>query len=105
MSLEILEVKNMIRHLHNDIENVKRSVAKLDHKVTGLAYLTSDASLLVVSKEAVENVVNPDSETYNVDELYSPIDEKDREEWEKIKQERKFTKYRDLQNTENQENE
>lgn len=94
MSLEILKLERMLRHLHNDIELVKRSVAKLDHKVNGLAYLISDASSLIISKEAVESVIHP--KTYNLDELYSPIDERDTIEWEKHINEEKRTDKNDM---------
>lgn len=81
-------VLDMLRHLHDDIEYVKRNVAVIDHKINGLTYLVDVASPMIVRKTLVENVVNPDTETLNLDELYSPIDEKDRGEWEKIKQEK-----------------
>lgn len=86
MSLETLEMLKMLRHLHNDIENVKRTLIVVEHKVNGLAYLIGDTRKLV-SKGAVESVISPDP-GFSLDDIYSPIDEQDRIEWnEHLKEE------------------
>lgn len=72
---EIEEIKDMIRHVHADVENMRRDVAVLMHKVDGVAFLHE------VTRRDVEEAIN--SFDVNLDEMYSPIDKKDREEWRK----------------------
>lgn len=76
------KIENMIRHLHTDLENMRRDMIMLMHKVDGIAFLHE------VSRNDIENMVNVFD--VNLDELYSPIDDKDREEWkEHLRKEKK----------------
>ena len=70
-SVEKLE--SLIKHVHNDVENMRRDVVMLMHKVDGIAFLHE------VTRRDVEEAIN--SFDVNLDELYSPIDAKDREGW------------------------
>lgn len=73
VSLE--KLVDMIRHVHADVENMRRDVAVLMHKVDGVAFLHE------VGRREVEDAINIFD--VNLDEIYSPIDAKDREEWRK----------------------
>jgi len=71
--LDVETIKEMLRHLHNDVENIRRDLVMVMHKVDGVAYLHE------VSRRSVEEAIN--NFDINLDELYSPIDAKDREGW------------------------
>lgn len=71
--LDVETIKEMLRHLHNDIENIRRDLVMVMHKVDGVAYLHE------VSRRSVEEAIN--NFDINLDELYSPIDSKDKEKW------------------------
>ncbi len=73
--VSIEKLVDMIYHLHNDVENIKRDLVMVIHKVDGVAALHE------VSRREVEDMMNIFD--INLDELYSPIDTKDREEWRK----------------------
>ena len=72
--LDVETIKEMLRHLHNDVENIRRDLVMVMHKVDGVAYLHE------VSRRSVEEAIN--NFDINLDELYSPIDIKDKKEWE-----------------------
>jgi uncharacterized protein YpiB (UPF0302 family) len=73
--LNIEKLVDMIRHIHNDVENIRRDLVMVMHKVDGVAFLHE------VGRREIEDAIN--SFDINLDELYSPIDQKDREEWRK----------------------
>ncbi len=73
--LDVEKLVNIIRHVHNDVENIRRDIVILMHKVDGIAFLHE------VTRRDVEEAINIFD--VNLDEMYSPIDAKDREEWKK----------------------
>lgn len=73
--MDIEKLVDMLRHIHSDVENMRRDVAVLMHKVDGVAFLHE------ISRHSVEEAINVFD--VNLDEIYSPIDKKDREEWHK----------------------
>lgn len=82
-SEEIKELKALLRHLHNDVENIKRKQEVLEHKITNVAFLVYGCYKQEADEKGVDQAVNLDPECYsNLDELYSPIDNKDKQDWE-----------------------
>lgn len=73
--LNIEKLVDMIYHLHNDIENVRRDLVMVMHKVDGVAFLHERTT------REVEEAIN--SIDINLDEIYSPIDDIDRDTWKK----------------------
>lgn len=73
--VSIEKLVDMIRHVHCDVENMRRDVVMLMHKVDGLAFLHER------TRREVEEAINDFD--INLDDIYSPIDAKDREEWKK----------------------
>ena len=71
--LDVEVIKEMLRHLHNDVENIKRDLVMVMHKVDGVAYLHER------TRREVEEAIN--NFDIDLDEIYSPIDQKDKEEW------------------------
>jgi|CXWL01.1.fsa_nt_gi putative NIF3 family GTP cyclohydrolase 1 type 2 len=73
--LNVEKLVDMLKHIHNDVENMRRDLVIVMHKVDGIAFLHE------VTRRDVEEAIN--SFDINLDDMYSPIDAKDREEWRK----------------------
>lgn len=81
MNEEVEEIKRMMRVLHNDIANVRREQEIGERRIFELTYMI--AEYFHIPGEDVEKVINLDPQHYEgLDDLYSPIDEVDKNLWE-----------------------
>lgn len=76
---ETEDIKSMLRHLHNDIELLRREQVMNYNMISGLACLLADG--LCTKEDLADVVMNPDIRELKLDELYSPIDSVDKEDW------------------------
>jgi DNA-binding transcriptional MerR regulator len=75
------EIKKMLRHLHNDVENARRELEIIERKIEQFVYMLAD--YFHIPEEEYEKVINLSPELCgNLDEIYSPIDEVDKIMWE-----------------------
>lgn len=80
MDEELEELKRMIRHLHNDVELLKRNNHIAWHRFTGIVYALGDK--LEIDEKIVDDIVNVDIDVYKeADNTYTPIDEIDKKDW------------------------
>jgi len=85
---EIIEgIKNMIRHVHQDIENVRREQFVHEYRLIGITYMLQDIGkhldVDTIDEKTIDEIVNIPPNVYDeAERCYSPIDEKDRLEWE-----------------------
>lgn len=89
--IEILEeIKRMLRHLHSDVENIKRKEEILEYRITNLAFLIRCVGKEDITEKELDEAVNLDPDLYSdLDNIYSPIDEIDKKLWEEhLKKER-----------------
>lgn len=84
--MDIEKLVDMLRHIHNDVENMKRDLVTVMHKVDGVAFLHE------IGRRDIEEAINIFD--VNLDELYSPIDNQDREEWRKHLDDEKLERVR-----------
>lgn len=81
--IDLEEIKRMLRHLHQDIENVKRKMDILEIRTMNIAYLVGSCADGTISAKEIDEAVNLDPDFYSsLDEIYSPIDEVDKLRWE-----------------------
>lgn len=83
------KIVDMLRHVHNDIEIVKKEIFLARHRMVGTGYALHDIILgNEISEEQIDDIINlsPDAIT-EADRGYTAIDEKDKEEWERIQME------------------
>lgn len=85
---EIIEIKKMMRHIHNDIEIIRIESYIQNDKFTALVFALSDK--LGLDKRAIEQAIHSDPDVrIEAERAYSPIDLEDKIEWEEyIKQKR-----------------
>lgn len=86
---ELNTTVDMLRHVHNDIEIVKKELFLARHQMIGIGYALYDISRgNEISEEQIDDIINlsPDAIT-EANRGYTAIDEKDKEEWEKIQNE------------------
>lgn len=86
---DIEEIKEMIRHLHQDVENVKRELFVDEYRLIGITYMLEDLSKNLefdgntIDEKTIDEIVNVPPNVYDeAERCYTPIDEKDRLEWE-----------------------
>jgi len=85
---DVEEIKEMIRHLHMDIENVRREQFILEYRMIGITYMLQDMGKGLdistgIDEKTIDEIVNVPPGVYNEAEIcYTPIDIKDKEEWE-----------------------
>lgn len=81
------KIKDMIRHLHMDIENVRREQFIQEYRLIGLTYMFQDMAkgldVGTIDEKTIDEIVNVPSGVYDeAERCYTSIDEKDRLEWE-----------------------
>lgn len=84
---DIEEIKEMIRHLHQDVENVKRELFVDEYRLIGLTYMLQDMSksldIDTIDEKTIDEIVNVPPNVYDdAERCYTPIDDVDRLEWE-----------------------
>ncbi len=84
------EIVDMLRHIHNDVEILKKEMFLVEHKVNGIAYILHDINLgIEIGDKQVDNIVNPSLDILvEADRGYSAVDEKDKKEWDEVQKER-----------------
>lgn len=75
---ELKEIKEILRHIHNDVENLKRELITHDFRLNCFAGFVMGG----FSSGQIDHVENPDRKELKLDELYSPCDEIDKAKWE-----------------------
>lgn len=93
---DINKLSDMLRHIHNDIEIVKRELFLTRYQISGIGYALHDISRgNEISDVQIDDITNPSIDAHTeADRGYSAIDEKDKREWEKIRNERfEFKEY------------
>lgn len=75
------EIKEMLRHIHNDLANVRRQQEITERKLEGFFYAFAD--YFHVDSMEIDKVINLDSDFYSeLNESYSPVDKVDKQRWE-----------------------
>lgn len=76
------EIKNMLRHIHNDVWNVRRQQEITTRKLDEFACMMIGNNAEIPDNE-LDKVLNLDPDFYSdLEELYSPIDDVDKVAWE-----------------------
>jgi hypothetical protein len=90
---EIEEIKRMLRHIHNEVANVRMQQETLERKMDAIVYLIAD--YFHIPEKEYEKAIYLDPASHSpLEELYSPIDEVDRISWEEhIRKEKEQTPF------------
>lgn len=93
IGLEMEDIKKMIRHLHNHIENIKNRQDRTDNRICNLGNVLENAFESALDfnfdQRLVDKVLNPDIDWDSEDDYYSPVDDVDRINWENFLKKKK----------------
>lgn len=75
------ELKEMERHIHNNVENINRKLEIEENRICELTYMLADR--FNIPEKEYDKIIKFDSDFYSsLYEIYSPIDRVDRKRWE-----------------------
>jgi hypothetical protein len=81
--VDLEELKKMIRHLHHDVETIKRNQTIIQTRLINIANLIQIGTEDAISNVELDKAINLDPDEYSsADELYSAIDDVDKIAWE-----------------------
>jgi hypothetical protein len=77
-------IKTMLRHIHMNVENTLRKIEVNEHRIIEIAGLVQTISYGdYIDEKQLDAATNLDPEFYSgLDDLYTPIDDLDKKEWE-----------------------
>lgn len=86
---KIEEIKANQRHIHNDVENIRRDQFISYDRFTNLSFALSNK--LRFDDDVIEQIIHTSPYSHiEVDRIYSPIDDIDKADWERHINEEKY---------------